>query len=99
MIAVVEEWLGVWAPSVSRVQSDSPLSGGLGHSKAQETIDCLTKQAVRAGKNKREGDSPDVSGGGYSGGYSTGRQTGGSYGGDTTQQSRADSFLQYDESA
>lgn len=75
------------------------LSGGLGQSKAQETIGCLTKQAVREGKNKRQGDSPDVSGGGYSGGYSTGRQTGGSYGEDPTQKSKINSLLQYDELA
>ena len=86
------------APPASRRQSISSLSGDLGHSKAQETIDCLTKQAVREGKNKRQGESPDSSGGGYSGGYSTGRQTGGSYDGDITQQSRTGSLLQYDES-
>jgi hypothetical protein len=93
MIGVVEEWLGVWAPSVSRMQPDSSLSGGLGHSKAQETIGYLTKQAVREGKNKRQGEDPDAGGGGYSGGYSTGRQTGGSYGGDSIQQSRTNSLL------
>ena len=66
----------------------------MGHSKAQETIECLTKQAVREGKNKRQGEGSDgqVTGGGYSGGYTTGKQTGGSYGG-STQQSMISSLL------
>ena len=66
----------------------------MGHSKAQETIGCLTKEAVRQGRNKRQGEGSDgqVSGGGYSGGYSTGRQTGGSYEGGSTQQSKTSGF-------
>jgi len=68
---------------------DTFSSADMGQSKAQETIACLTKDGVREGKNKREGESPDGPGsnGGYSGGYSSGRQTGGSYGGGSTQQS------------
>jgi len=70
--------------------SDPPPSADMGQSKAQETIGCLTKDGVRQGKNKHEGESPEGQGsiGGYSGGYSSGRQTGGSYGGGSTQQSR-----------
>ena len=76
------------APLVSREQIDSPLSGGMGHTKAQETVNCLTKDGVRQGRNKRQGESSDGQGSnaGYSGGYSTGNQTGGSYGGGSTQQ-------------
>ena len=74
------------------------LSADMGQSKAQETIACLTKDGVRQGKNKHEGESPDGQGsiGGYSGGYSSGRQTGGSYGGGSTQQSRTSDILQGD---
>ena len=82
-----------WGGSINTAtvrSSNLPLSADMGQSKAQETIACLTKDAVREGKNKREGDSPDGQGGGggYSGGYSSGRQTGGSYGGGSTQQSK-----------
>ena len=61
----------------------------MGQSKAQETIGCLTKEAVRQGRNKRQGEDSggQGSGAGYSGGYSTGVQTGGSFGGYSTQQS------------
>lgn len=95
MIEVVEQWLGEWSSPIFRVQFDSPISGDLGHSKAQETIECLTKAAVREGKNKRQGESPDGPGSnaGYSGGYSSGRQTGGSYGGGSTQQSKTRNLL------
>ena len=70
--------------------ADPPVSADMGQSEAQETSGCLTKDAVREGKNKREGESPDGQGsiGGYSGGYSSGRQTGGSYGGGSTQRSK-----------
>jgi len=90
MIEVVDKWLGEVAPSVSYMHLAHPPSGGLGHSKVQETIGFLSKAGVREGKNKREGESPDGHGSnaGYSGGYSTGRQTGGSYGGGSTQQSK-----------
>ena len=92
MVEVVDQWIGEWAPFVSRAQSDSSLSGALGHSKAQETIDCLTKNGVREGRNKRQGESTE---GGYSGGYSSGKQTGGSYGGSSIQQSKTGSPLRY----
>jgi len=93
MIEVVEQWISEWAPLVSCAQIDPPPSDGLGNSKAQETIDCLTKDGVREGKNKRQGEGFDGSCGGYSGGYSSGRQTGGSYGGSSTQQSKTKSPL------
>ena len=88
MLQVVEQWLGRCALPVLCAQFDPPSSGDLGQSKAQETIQCLTKGAVREGKNKR-GESSDGhgSGAGYSGGYTSGNQTGGSYGGGSTQQS------------
>ena len=83
MLGVVEQWLGEEAYTSILCDADSPLSADMGQSKAQETIACLTKDAVREGKNKREGESPDGQGsiGGYSGGYSSGRPTGGSTGG------------------
>jgi len=76
--------------------ADPPISADIGQSKAQETIACLTKDAVREGKNKREGESPDGQGsiGGYSGGYSSGRQAGSEgYGGGSTQQSKSCDLL------
>ena len=80
-----------------RAEFDPPPSGDLGHSKAQETIECLTKSAVREGKNKQgEGADDHGSGGGYSGGYSSGKQTGGSYGGGSTQQSKTSNLLRAD---
>ena len=87
--------------SVSELRSSlvrdfsSPLTGGLGHSKAQETIDCLTKAGIREGRNKRQGE--DGSNAGYSGGYSSGKQTGGSYGGSSIQQSKTKSPPRYDD--
>ena len=60
----------------------------MGESKARETISCLTKEAIREGKNKRQGEDGQGSGSGYSGGYSTGNQTGGSYGRNDAQQSK-----------
>lgn len=95
MLEVVEQWLGEWTPSIFHAQFDPPLSGDMGHSKAQETLECLTKGAVREGRNKH-GENPDGqgSGAGYSGGYSSGRQTGGSYGEDSTQQSKTSDFSQ-----
>lgn len=68
----------------------------MGQSKAQETISCLTKEAIRQGKNKREGEGSEGqgSGAGYSGGYSTGIQTGGSYGQGPTQQSKMNDLAQ-----
>jgi hypothetical protein len=94
MLEVVQQWLGESAPPVLRTRFDLPSPGDLGHSKAQETIGCLTKDAIRQGKNKREGESPDGPGSnaGYSGGYSSGRPAG-SYGGGTTQQSKTSYLL------
>ncbi|CAE6412941.1 unnamed protein product [Rhizoctonia solani] len=80
-----------YASGNSRVQNEmyeelTRWFGGLGESEGQQTIQLLTKESVREGKNKRVGTEDSNTGGGYashghgqqSGGY--GQQSGG-YGG------------------
>ncbi|CAE6464046.1 unnamed protein product [Rhizoctonia solani] len=79
-----------YASGNSRIQNEmydelTRWFGGLGESEGQQTIQLLTKESVREGKNKRVGADEPSTGGGYgshghgqSGGY--GQQSGG-YGG------------------
>ncbi|KAB5588066.1 hypothetical protein CTheo_8493 [Ceratobasidium theobromae] len=75
-----------YATGNSRIQNEmyeelTRWFGGLGDSEGRQTIQLLTKESVRAGKNKRVGSDDTSTGGGYgqqSGGY--GQQSSG-YGG------------------
>ncbi|KAH7334385.1 heterokaryon incompatibility protein Het-C-domain-containing protein [Rhizoctonia solani] len=50
--------------------------GGLGESEGQQTIQLLTKESVRDGRNKRVGSEDSTTGGGY-GGHGHSQQSGG----------------------